>query len=105
MPCWTIKKTTVDVGKMEIKTLAAGLKAAGFDVNDDMNRLLFSRSGSTWYHTYKDGVLTLQGQNVEGITAEVKRAYSAQVVRQTAERFGWKLSSKTQTQFTVQRRR
>ena len=107
MPCWTIKKTTVNVDTMNVAILAEGLRAAGFAVNTEVkDRVLFSKAGSTWYHTYEAGKLTIdRDPEVERLTAEVKRAYSAQVVRSTAEKFGWKVQAKENKQFVVQRRR
>ena len=105
MPCYTVKKTTVNVSNMDLDVLAAGLKAAGFDVKQEGASFIFSRKGSYLYHSFKAGALELSGNDVEALTAEVKRAYSAQVVRQTAERFGWKTSTKDNQQFMVQKRR
>ena len=108
MPCWTIKKTVVDVGKMNVEILTAGLKAAGFFIGSTQQGML-TFAGQIGEHKYEiaTGKLLIDPrQNAEALTAEVKRAYSAQVVRQTANRFGWKLSSKPNTnQFVAQRRR
>ena len=104
MPCYTIKKTSVNVSGMDLAILLAGLKEAGFDARLDKETLIFSRKGSYLYHNYHKGTLTIAGGGVEETTAEVKRAYSAQVVRQTATRFGWKLSEKP-NQFIAQKRR
>ena len=103
MPCYTIKKTTVNVSTMDVATLIDGLTAAGFDTRLDEKTVVFYRDG--FYHTYHNGVLTLASRNVEGLTTEVKRAYSAQIVRQSAKQFGWKLNEKTNQQFVAQKRR
>ena len=106
MPCWTIKKTQVNVSTMQLPVLAEGLKAAGFDVKLEEQSLTFARVGSYEYHRYEKGVLTINGQNVESLTAEVKRAYSAQIIKQGAAQFGWNVQIKPHTnQFIVQRRR
>jgi ribonuclease HIII len=105
MPCYTVKKTTVNVSNMDVSVLADGLKAAGFDVKLDGQTVIFSRTGTFTYHTYQKGTLQLRGSDVESLTAEVKRAFSAQVVRQTAKQFGWQLSSKSTTEFVAQKRR
>lgn len=93
MPCYTIKKTTVNVDAMQLSVLLDGLKAAGFDVRLDGETLSFSRKGSYNYHQYALGKLTLSGEaETETLVGDIKRAYSAQVVRVAASKFGWKLS-------------
>ena len=107
MPCWTIKKTTVNVSAMNLTTLAEGLKAAGFDVRQETDSLVFARAWSYRYHRYANSEIIIEGtEAVEELTQEVKRAYSAQVVRQTAKQFGWNVQVKPQTnQFVIHRRR
>lgn len=105
MPCYTVKKTTVNVSNMDVNVLSDGLKAAGFDVKLDGQTVIFSRAGTYVYHTYQKGVLKLTGNDVEALTAEVKRAFSTQAVRQAAKQFGWQLSSKSNQEFVAQKRR
>ena len=114
MPCYTIKKTSVNVSTMDLSILAEGLRAAGFDVRHDQEKqsLDFAKSGSYLYHHYANGVLTVAGNRLtntpafaEHVTGEVKRAYSAQTVRHAAQQFGWKLSTQNQHQFVATKRR
>jgi ribonuclease HIII len=104
MPCWTIKKTSVNVSYMQISILEAGLKEAGFDVRKDQGGLLFSKANSTRFHRFEKGVLMLDGSNVDSLTNEVKRAYSVQAVKQTAQQFGWKVNTKAANQFAMTKR-
>jgi len=104
MPCYTIKKTTVAVDKMDLLILANGLKSAGFAVTTEGTELIFSRNGR--FHGYRDGQLELSGTNAEDLAAEIKRAYSTQIVKQMASKFGWQLSAKPQTnEFVATKRR
>jgi len=105
MPCYTIKKTQVNVAKMDLDILVDALKAAGFAAKLDQKTIVFSKSGSYLYHNYHNGVLSITGGDVEAITAAVKQAYSAGVVRKAASQFGWKLSSKDNQTFVAQKRR
>jgi hypothetical protein len=115
MPCDTIRKTTVLVTRMDKQILLDGLRAAGFDARlTESGQVMFCKRGSYLYHTYSDGKLDINGVGsavigqAEDFIAEVKRAYSAQVVRSTAIRFGWTLKE-TKTakgvQFEAMRRR
>lgn len=105
MPCYTIRKTSVNVSNMNLDVLEAGLKAAGFDVTRQGESLIFARSGSYLYHSYEGKRLTISGNDVEAITAEVKQAYSVGAVKRAANQFGWKLSTKDNQQFIAQKRR
>jgi hypothetical protein len=115
MPCDTIRKTTVLVTGMHKQILVDGLLAAGFDARlTESGQVVFCKRGSYLYHTYADGKLEINGVGsavigqVEDFVSEVKRAYSAQVVRATAAKFGWTLKE-TKTakgvQFEALRRR
>jgi len=104
MPCYTIKKTTVNVSKMDVPTLVQGLEAAGVDVRLDDTTIIFSERGSYLYHNYHNGVLTFAGANVEDLTQQVKRAYSTQVVKRAASQFGWGVKQKTVNSFVATKR-
>lgn len=94
MPCYTVKKTSVNVSAMNLELLKAGLIAAGFTVNEQQGRLSFRKNGSYRTHEYSDGKLSVEGEEVEDMVNEVKRAYSAQVIRTSMVRAGWKLNEK-----------
>jgi hypothetical protein len=74
MPCWTVKTTSVNIGSMNLQLLISGLEAAGYTVKVDGGIIVFSSSGSYRYHQYKAGELLIQGEDVEGVTASIKRA-------------------------------
>lgn len=109
MPCWTVRKTTVDIEKMRVEILSDGLAADGFDVKLEGERLTFALKGTYLYHSYENGRLTLSGGQPEEVVARIKRAYSAQAVRVAANQFGWKLGaakkSEQGVQFTAEKRR
>jgi hypothetical protein len=106
MPCYQVRKTTVDAQTMKPDILAEALKQAGFDASQDgAGRVVFTKKGSYQYHWWEAGQLKISGSNAAEMVNEVKRAYSAQVVRSAAQQFGWKASEKQQGQFEVTKRR
>ena len=90
MPCDTIRQTSVDVGKMNIDILAAGLQAAGYTIlrKDKESKVIQFKDQYGVNARYEEGMLR---GNVEANA--IKRAYSQQVVRQISNQFGWKLST------------
>lgn len=86
MPCWTIQTNSVELVKCDNVTLQAALKSLGVTVS-------------------YDGAFYLDGQRVRidggrllgfgrpdqlsGIANQIKRAYSAEAVKQAAQRNGW----------------
>lgn len=104
MPCYTIKKTSVNVSTMDLTILLDALKGAGFDARLDQRTIIFSKQNTNLYHTYHNGVLTIAGRNVEDLTGEVKRAYALGVVRSTMQKHGWKTDQKTVNNFVATKR-
>jgi hypothetical protein len=104
MPCYTRRETTVVIEAADKDILKAGLEAAGFDrVEQSAGGLRARHKQSGEQITIRDGRLTVQ---TESLINEVKRAYSHEVVRRTAKKFGWKLTeTKEQNQYRAARRR
>lgn len=113
MPCYSRITSEVQfTEKTDIQLLARALTAMGLSVirDDIMNNaattaLAFSgRLGGQYVNgTYTAGRLEVRG------TAQVemnqfKRAYSTEVVKAAAQRFGWTVQQKADNQFQVQRR-
>lgn len=78
MPCYTNQTATVDFGKnTDVVLLDAALEYLGISrYSCNFNR--------------ETGLLTLRGVSTD--LATIKRAYSEQVVEQTAKRNGWSLT-------------
>ena len=89
MPCWTV--TTAEV-KLSEQTDAKLLQAALATLN-------------ITNYTFAKGQLTIQGRETSAqLTAQVKVAYSRQVVFSQAKRFGWTMQQTAENQWKVQRR-
>ena len=100
MPCDSITTSAVELGKVNADLLTAALNALGFNARQQGLAVFFN--GGT-YHS-NTGELTLSGGNAEKRTAEIKRAYSAQVVTTTAKKFGWQVKQTGQFQYEVTKR-
>lgn len=74
MPCWTKSESTIAVDKMDGDLAKAAIAAAGY-------------AGQI---SYENGQLTSTRLTLtEEHTAQVKRAYAAEVIKSTAKKFGW----------------
>lgn len=72
MPCYTVQETKVNLERANPDILREAMNALGV-INYAFNA--------------KTGTVTVRGQSVD--VADVKRAYSKQVVLTQAKRFGW----------------
>lgn len=83
MPCYTNQRVSVDAGKMNLTILTEAVKGLGWNVAPARDGIL--KWGVNQYDT-QTGVLAV-GTDEE--VNEIKRAYSEQVVKSQAARFGW----------------
>ena len=104
MPCDQVRIQTLQWQGADIDILAAALEAEGWTVAVSSSRAsLTARKGSSSV-LYDGTQLTIQegyGTKVDENT--IRRAYSTQVVRTTAKKFGWKVSSKDGLRGTMRR--
>jgi hypothetical protein len=101
MPCNTVSVVSTDLGKMDASLLVQGLRNAGFEVSDlkDTGRIFLdgasvrevSAYGSMWIEGGELKATSADGEKLKGLVSQIKRAYSAEVVKQTARRFGWQV--------------
>lgn len=111
MPCDTIQTATVqsELKNINIRLLKKALEAMGFTVNEKDGFLTFygtyKETGQRHVGTYQNGKFKEQvkGYNTPLEINAVKRAYSAQIVQQTAKSFGWKLTKKGANHYTAQK--
>ena len=103
MPCDTIQTSTVELNVANVDILQAGLEADGHTVQRlSQHAIRWSYGyGETYTYDAKKRKLTApQGADLNAI----RRSYSRQVVRKSADRFGWILEQQSQTSFTAKRR-
>jgi hypothetical protein len=84
MPCDTIRTVKVDIGKMDPGLAAAALTALGWDG--------FAR--------YSNAQLILK-RDVANAEEQFKQAYSAEVVKSQAKKYGWQLKQTAPFKFEV----
>jgi hypothetical protein len=98
MPCYTVSKATVQFGKnTDVNLLQAALAQIGIDVSL-YPAIVQSGDESILGYGIRfnrvSGVLTIRGNDAIDV-AQVKRAYSEQVVNATAKKNGWAISWQT----------
>lgn len=104
MPCYSRINSTVEFGQnTDAKLLAKALRAMGYTVTEAGKSLAFAKyaSDAPITGTFRDGTMTINGSIDE---MEVKRTYSAEVVKSAAQRFGWQVKQPGANQFQVTRR-
>ena len=99
MPCYTINTVDVPLGTLSLDLAEKALADMGLNPRR-AGLIIGHRAGQ---YDRETGTATWRGQDR---TAELKRAYSAQVIKSQAARFGWTLrQSKTDKYtFTVAKR-
>ena len=98
MPCDQIRVSTVNIGKLNPEPLIAALTTLGLTPIHSGNMIRFGRGES---YDIATGTMKI---GVRYSTNEIKQAYSAEVVKSQAKKFGWKLTEDGPNQYTAIRR-
>lgn len=103
MPCYTRINSTVEFGPAtDAALLAAALRGLGYTVTQMGKNLSFARyDNDVVTGTYANGRMTISGTVDQNL---LKRAYSAEVVKSSAKRFGWQVKQTGPQQFQVTKR-
>lgn len=107
MPCDQVRTTIVDIAKLDGALLQAALRSLGYEVSMQGEEILFKDLPTWRTHRYANGKLYLSGVvETDRLTNRIKQAYSTEVVKATAKRFGWTLKqdAKNQNKFNAIRR-
>lgn len=92
MPCDTINRVGLAMPNVDPTILAAALKAAGYTATIAGKMVSFYKGAVSG--TYQNGKIDMRASRMGGAasiddaTNEIRRAYSAEVVRMSARRFG-----------------
>jgi hypothetical protein len=97
MPCWTVSNSTVDLGKMQLDLLHAALAAMGLNPVTLPTGIRFAGG----FYDKATGKMT--GTSLPAVN-EVNQSYAAQVVKTTAQKYGWALKQTAQYKYEVIRR-
>jgi len=94
MPCYTVVRSKVELlaTSTNPELLAKGLKALGYTVHVTDRTITFTKGYRTGTYDIKTGKLTM---DATWNSAEIKAAYSKEVVVDQADRHGWKISWST----------
>jgi hypothetical protein len=98
MPCYTVQINRVDMPKMNAAMRGRALVAMGATVHGS----IFTLEGRRYY--FSGAKLESQDADydqVQKVAGLLKRHYSDQVVRYTAQRNGWKLKQTAPFQYEV----
>jgi hypothetical protein len=95
LPCWTVRETSVELDAADPEILRRGLEAAGFELSMYGTALLVMRGGQIVAEIENGRVTVNRGDT--GVVNDIKRAYSTEVVKTAAKRFGYTLTTNKQT--------
>lgn len=92
----------IDLGKVDPTLLFQALQALGLNPQK-------TATGISWYggeYNFASKTASIRssrmaGQNAETATAEIKRAYSGEVVKSTAKKYGWQIKETAPYQYQV----
>jgi hypothetical protein len=107
IPCDSINTMGINLGKVDSTLLFDALKA--LDLAPYINGDTIYFQGGTYNKTTKEATFRqsrMSGLNLtaDEMTAQVKRAYSAEVVKTTAKKYGWTLKETAPYQYQVIKR-
>lgn len=107
MPCHSRQYSTIDFGEAtDVSLLAKAFTALGYTVKQTGKALVLDNTTTGTTGTFENGKLGLttgQWASLPVDLNEIKRAYSAEVIKSAATRFGWKVKSPEANKFQVTR--
>ena len=109
MPCDSISTVDVEAGKMDAQHVKRALETMGLNPRHTRAGIYDHDKGEynhvTGAATWRTSAMQ-SDQNPDELTAELKRAYSAEIIKSQAQRYGWTLrtSATDRYAFTVAKR-
>ena len=94
MPCDTVNTVSLNLDKTDFETMLRALEALGKSPQVQGDKIHFTgRSGYGWTYT-RGGQLDMRGTrtNYDDEINEIKRGYSAEIIRGQAKKFGWQVT-------------
>lgn len=110
MPCYTRQTSTVELGpQTDTQLLRAAVEELGYRTSNLDGGFAFSQGDTAGLFTggtFREGKLSVVGSEkwTTQHQHQLQRAYSAQVVKAAAKRFGWAVKQPNPNQFQVTRR-
>ena len=104
-PCDSIILNQVHLGLANKELLAAALREMGaVDIGQSGQGEMTFRLDGQRYSVNQNGDLQGQDRNIGATADRIKQAYSGQVVKRAASRFGWNVKTKSRNVLTVSKR-
>lgn len=103
MPCDRVYYTDVNLDVADRDLLAKALTALGYEVYAQRDGRLTVRAGRQLFDIQPDGTARLPAALAARVP-QIQQAYAAQVVAAGAQKFGWRVQTKSPQQLTLSRR-
>lgn len=101
MPCWTVNSVEVAVEKMNPELLMAALESMRLNPFQTVGQISFDLGS----YNIALGTFTLRtSSTAQRNVKEIKRAYSAEVVKSTAKKHNWQIKQTAPYEFEVLKR-
>ena len=114
MPCWTVQTAEVNLTNPNPEMLSKVLASLGFRINSAEYSRRFSASFTADRFSDRTSVRIIDGRmevtaansstDLRAVSNEIKRGYSAEIIRTASKRFGWQTSQVSESKFQVRRR-
>jgi hypothetical protein len=101
MPCWEVRRMTLELEAADRDLLRAAIQALGYDVR---------QQGAQMVVALDEGDAVIEGSSIrvpagsEVVVNQIKQAYSRQVLTAAAKRFGWQVNTAQTNHLTLKRR-
>jgi len=100
MPCYTVQTTSVDLGNVDHKLLMLAMAELKLNPRQQGDTIYFQNG----VYSISTKQLDLRGANAEERAAEMKRAYSGEVVKATARKYNWQVKKTAANKYQVLKR-
>lgn len=104
MPCDTIRTTQIDMGKLDAPTLTTALNRMGLGATNHQGLVSFSGGTYNVATGQLDARSNRRGFNADSLKNNIRKAYSGEVIRSQAKRFGWQVKELGNNKFEVVKR-
>jgi hypothetical protein len=101
MPCYTITTVTLEFKNANMELLKKAIKAS-LGIDAEIYNLGVKWNGG--YYNKIMGEITLNKKTAEDDIKLIKRAYSAEIVKDQAKRFGWNLKQTSEFKYEISKR-
>jgi hypothetical protein len=101
MPCDYIYEVSVELGSIDKDIFKKALDSLNLNYQDSSNEMYIYFPYST--ATFRNGKFIIPNRELYRVN-EIKQAYSTEVVKSSAKKYGWTIKSKNKNKLQVSRR-